>query len=161
MVATDYFELIGDHHLLAVDNFYQYPEVYKLSLTTSNAIIAVLKSIFACHGILEILWNDSDPQYASKEFSEFTKTYQFNHLTCSPRFSLSNGPMERMVQTIKRLLKHSVDLHLAVLTYKTTPMLLRGLSPSELCMGRTRTMSESKDFKVKVKHSPNSLCHHL
>ena len=42
---------------------------------TSNAIIAVVKSIFASHGILEIHQSDNDPQYDSKEFSEFAKSY--------------------------------------------------------------------------------------
>ena len=118
MVATDLFELKGDLYLLAVDYFSRYPEVYKLSSITSNAIIAVLKSIFARHRIPEILWSDNGPQYAFKEFSEFAKSYQFNHLTSSPRFPQSNGQVERMVQIIKRLLKHSVDLHLAVLSYR-------------------------------------------
>ena len=99
MVATDLFELKGDHHLLAVDYFSRYPEVYKLLSTMSNAIIAVLKSIFARHRILEILRSDNGPQYASKEFSEFAKSYRFNHLTSSPRFPQSNGQVERMVQT--------------------------------------------------------------
>ena len=121
MVATDLFEL-KDHYLLAVDYFSQYPEVYKLSLTTLNAIIAVLKSIFARYGIPEILRSNNGPQYAFKEFSEFAKSYRFNHLTSNPMFPQSNGQVERMVQTIKRLLKHSVDLHLAVLSYRATPM---------------------------------------
>ena len=136
MLGTDLFELKGDRYLLAVDYFSQYPEVYKLSSTMSNAIIAVLKSIFAHHGIPEILLSDNGPQYAFKEFSEFAQSYQFNHLTSSLRFPQSNGQVERMVQTIKKLLKHSVDSHLAVLSYRATPMLWCGLSPSELCMGR-------------------------
>ena len=136
MVATDLLELKGDHYLLAVDYFSRYPEVYKLSSTTSNAIIAVLKSIFAHHRIPEILRSDNGPQYASKEFSKFAKSYQFNHLTSSSRFPQSNGQVEIMVQTIKRLLKHSVDLHLAVLSYRATPMPWCRLSPSDLCMGR-------------------------
>ena len=93
-------------------------------------------SIIAHHGILEILRSDNDPHYASKNFSKFAKSYRFNHLTCSPRFPQSNGQVERMVQKINRLLKHAVDLHLAVLSYRATPMLWCGLSPSELCMGR-------------------------
>ena len=63
-------------------------------------------------------------------------SYPFNYLTNSLRFPQGNGQVERMVQTIKRLLKHSVDLHLAVLSYRATPMPWCGLSPSELCMGR-------------------------
>ena len=103
MVATDLFELKGNHYLLAVDYFSRYPKVYKLSSTKSNAILAVLKSIFAHHGIPEILRSDNGPQYASKEFFKFAKSYQFNHLTSSSRFPQSNGQVERMVHTIKKI----------------------------------------------------------
>ena len=96
----------------------------------------MLKSIFACHRIIEIFRSDNGQQYASKEFSEFEKSYWFNHVTSSPRFPQSNGQVERTVQKIKTLLKHSVDLHLAVLSYWATPMPWCGFSPSELCMGR-------------------------
>ena len=109
MVATYLFELKGDHYLLAVDYFSQYPEVYK---------------------------RDNGPQYASKEFSKLAKSYRFNHLTSSLTFPQSNGQVERMVQTIKSLLKHSVDIHLALLSYRATPMPWCGLGPSELCLGR-------------------------
>ena len=75
MFATGLFELKGDQYLLAVDYFSQYPEVYKISSTTSNSTIAVLESISACHEIPKILWGDNGPQYASKEFSQFAKSY--------------------------------------------------------------------------------------
>ena len=41
-----------------------------------------------------------------------------------------------MVQTVKRILKKSEDPHLAILSYRATPMPWCGLSPSELSMGR-------------------------
>ena len=46
IVGTDLFELKGVLYLLAVDYFSRYPEVYKLTSTTSTAIIALLKSMF-------------------------------------------------------------------------------------------------------------------
>ena len=51
-------------YLLVVDYFSRYPEIAKLSSTTSPATISVLKSIFARHGITETLWSDNGPQYA-------------------------------------------------------------------------------------------------
>ena len=73
MVASDLFELKGEQYLVTVDYFSRYPEVVKLSSTTSNAVIAVLKSTFARHGIQEVLRSDNGPQYASKEFSTFAE----------------------------------------------------------------------------------------
>ncbi|KAL5516668.1 hypothetical protein EMCRGX_G002062 [Ephydatia muelleri] len=53
-----------------------------------------------------------------------------------PRYPQSNGQAERAVQTVKKLLRTSGDLHLSVLNYNATPMPWCGFSPSELLMGR-------------------------
>ena len=105
VVGSDLFELKGEHYLLVVDYFSRYPEVIKLSSTTSSNIIALLKTIFARHGIPEVLRTDNSPKYAAKKFAVFVRTYGFQRLTSSPRFPQSNGQVERMVQTIKGMLK--------------------------------------------------------
>ncbi len=53
--GTDHFELNRNDYLLVVDSFLRYPKVVKVTLTTPASIIAVLKSIFARHGIPEII----------------------------------------------------------------------------------------------------------
>ena len=94
-----------------------------------------MKSIFARHGIPEVVMSDNGPQYSSYLFAEFAKNYGFNHITSSPRFPQSNGEAERAVKTVKGLLKKSTDPYLALLTYRATP-LRNGYSPSELLMNR-------------------------
>ena len=100
LVGTDLFELDKCHYLLVVDYFSRYPEVVKLSSTTSNHVIAVLKTIFARHGIPEVVRSDNGPQYSSQEFAMFVSRYRFSHITSSPRYAQSNGQVEWMVQTI-------------------------------------------------------------
>jgi len=92
--------------------------------------------MFARHGILEVLRSDNGPQFASKEFADFAKAYGFQHITSSPKYPQSNGQAERMVQTIKAMLKRPGDPQLAMLSYRATPLPWCGLSPAELCMGR-------------------------
>ena len=46
------------------------------------------------------------------------------------------GEAERAVKTVKKLLKGSKDPHLALLSYRTTPLLWCNLSPAQLLMGR-------------------------
>ena len=70
MVGSDLFELAGEHFLLVVDYF---SEIAKLASTILAAVITSLKSIFARHGILEILRSDNGPQYTSQEFSMFVE----------------------------------------------------------------------------------------
>ena len=87
----------------------------QLTSTTSAAVIRTLKSVFSRHGIPETVRSDNGPQYSSKEFAQFASSYEFNHITSSPRFPQSNGQAERMVQTVKRLLKRAGDPYLALL----------------------------------------------
>ena len=106
-IETDLFILNGTTYVIATDYFSRYPEVIKMTTTTSLSVISALKSIFSRYGIPEEVISDSGPQYASQEFSDFAKEYNFRHTTSSPHFSQSNGHAERVVQTVKKLLKGS------------------------------------------------------
>ena len=92
VIGTDLFELNGETYLLAVDYLSKYPEIARLTSTTSLAVINVLKSLFARHGIPECVRSDNGPQYSSREFSRFAESYGFQHLTSSPRYPASTQP---------------------------------------------------------------------
>lgn len=135
-VGADLFELQGHNYLVVVDYFSRYPEVQKLTSTTSKGIIIVLKSIFSRHGIPSVFMSDNGPQFVSKEMQEFAATYSFQQVTSSPRYPQSNGLAERTVKTLKDLLRHSPDPNMALLSYRTTALPWCSLSPAELLMGR-------------------------
>ena len=136
VVGTDLFELNRLNYLLVVDYFSRYPEVIQLTSTTSASVISPLKSVFARHGIPEIVRSDNGPQYSSSEFGSFASSYGFQQLTSSPRFPQSNGQAERSVQTVKNLLKKSDDPYTSLLSYRATPLSWCELSPAELSMER-------------------------
>ena len=119
-----------------MDYFSRYPEVSKLQTTTSQTVINTLKEAFARHGIPETLRSDNGPQFASKEFKDFTKEYQFIHTTSSPYYPASNGQAEHMVKTVKSLLKNAEDPYIALLSHRATPLPWCGKSPAQLLMGR-------------------------
>ena len=135
-VGSDLFTLKGVHYLVIVDYFSRYPEVVKLSTTTSQSVIKAMKSMFARFGIPEIVVSDNGPQYSSQEFADFSKSYRFGHTTSSPHYPQSNGQAERTVKTVKKLLKDSNDPCLSLLSYRATPLPWCGISPAELLMGR-------------------------
>ena len=108
-VATDLFEWKQKIYLLAVDYYSRYIEVAHLSQATANEVVNHTKSIFARHGIPETVISDNGPQYTSEHYSEFAKSYQFQHITSSPYYPQSNGEAERAVGTIKSLLKKCKD----------------------------------------------------
>ena len=126
----------GANYLLVIDYFSRYPEVCKLTSTTSNAVIQAMKNCFSHHGIPLIVRSDNGPQVDSEEFEKFSANYNFEHSTSSPRYPQSNGFVERGVKTVKNLLKKSQDPYLTLLNYRATPLSWCGRSPTELLMGR-------------------------
>ncbi|XP_068680390.1 uncharacterized protein [Montipora capricornis] len=68
---------------------------------------------------------DNDPQYTSREFTEFTREWEFKHLTSSPYHSKSNGKSESAAKIVKNLFKKAIadkkDPWLALLNYRNTP----------------------------------------
>ncbi len=84
--------------------------------------------------------SDNGPQYASREFKEFAKEWEFKHIISSPRYPKSNGMAERAVQTIKKLLKKAIkngeDPYLAVQAHRACPDPNGIPSPAERLFGR-------------------------
>ena len=106
-IGADLFMLKGSTYLLVVDYFSRWPEVRKLSSTTSKGVIEAFKSIFSGQGIPQTLISDNGPQFSSQEFTRFSKAYNFSHITISPYFPRSNGQAERTVQTVKNLIREA------------------------------------------------------
>ena len=104
-VATDLFEFQGQHNLPLVDYFSRYPEIIRLTSTTSASVISTMKSVFARHGILSTIVSDNGPQYDSAEMKTLASLYGFKYITSTPRYPQSNGQAERTVKTVKSLLQ--------------------------------------------------------
>ena len=176
-VATDLFEWKQANYLLVVDYFSRYIEIARLNRPTTSEVVVHLKSIFARHGIPETLISDNGPQYASQEFADFARDYEFEHYTSSPYFPQGNGEAERAVGTVKSFLKKSGDPYKALLAYRSTPLQI-GFSPSQLLMGRvlrstvptTRSQREpqvpdlttvrARDKQSKARQKRNYDAHH-
>ena len=136
IIGTDLFQHKGTTYLLVVDYFSRFPEIVKLTNTTSNGVIAALRPIFARYGIPEIVRSDNGPQYVSQEMTNFATSYGFVQITSSPHYPRSNGLAERTVKTVKAMLEKSTDPHLALLSYRSTELSWCNLSPAQLLMGR-------------------------
>ena len=70
-VGSDLFELNGSNYLLVVDYLSAFVEIATLNNTSSATIVNNLKSIFARHGIPEIVVTENGPQYSSQTFTAF------------------------------------------------------------------------------------------
>ncbi|GFO44596.1 Pol polyprotein [Plakobranchus ocellatus] len=158
-VASDIFTINGKNYLLVVDYRYysHFVELALLNDTRSSTIVTHFKSIFSRHGIPQTLITDNGPNHVSREFKQFTSSWEIEHITSSPRYPQSNGLAERMVQTVKNLISKAgdTDPYLALLNLRAAP--LKNLpSPAELLMGRklkTKLLIASKLLRPK-KQSP-------
>ncbi|KAK0144843.1 hypothetical protein N1851_016584 [Merluccius polli] len=126
------------NHIVVTDYYSNYPEAATLQSTTSRAVIAFLKTVFARHGVPNELFSDNGPQFSSCEFEAFAKEWGFNHHTSSPNYPRSNGLAESSVK-IKGIMKKAddgnEDFHKSLLIYRSAP-LQNGRSPAQMLMGR-------------------------
>ena len=95
----------GKMLLVLVDAYSKWLEVRAVSSATAAATIAELRSIFATHGLPDILVTDNGTCFTSAEFQDFTQGNGIRHIKTSPYHPASNGLAERSVQTLKEYLK--------------------------------------------------------
>ena len=104
------------------------------------SVIKHVKEIFTEIGVPRCIVSDSGTQFTSEEFKNFMKVWGIQHRVTSPANAQSNGQAEHFVQTIKDSLTKAMegweDLHLAILSYITTPLNHSLSSPAELMNSR-------------------------
>lgn len=139
-LASDLFVLDGEDYLLLTDYQSKYPILYKLDNTRSETVAQATASIFSLLGPPKVIVSDNGPQYAGKPYEDMCRKWGIDHVTSSPRYPQSNGMAERMVRTVKALIKKckktKEDLHLAMLNLRATPVDSGIPSPAELLLGR-------------------------
>ena len=140
-VGADLLELDNRSLLVVSDYFSNFIEVANVTQNpTSRKVIKALQDIFARFGIPDTLVTDNGSQFTSAEFKVFAKTWQFEHVTSSPRYPQSNGKAENAVKTVKRLFikckTSGQSEYLALLDWRNTPSEGYGTSPAQRLMGR-------------------------
>lgn len=106
VVATDLFHFDNNDYVVVVAYYSTYFDVLKLNSTKSIHVINKLKGTFSRFGIPETVVSDNGPQCFCQEFTDFSKKWDFKHVTSSPRYPKSNGLAEKTVQIVKRIKKN-------------------------------------------------------
>ena len=139
MVATDLFMWEQNNYMVVVDYYSRYIEVAKLENTTSRTVVNHTKSIFARHGIPDVVRSDNGPQYNATQYKQFAQDWNFEHQTSSPYYPRSSGLAEIAVQIVKRLLskakRDGKDPYISLLEYRNTPI-DNVASPAQILMSR-------------------------
>ena len=133
-LGADIFKYGGSAYLLIVDYFSKYPEVCLLQGKSASAVFSHFRTVFARHGLPEILVADNMP-FDSSVMRKFAAEYGFTINTSSPEHAASNGQSERMIGTVKQLMRKanedSRDPQLALLSYRNKPVAGRPYSPAQ------------------------------
>ena len=167
VVASGCFQLEGEFYVVAVDLYSDYIEVGQLSDLTSEALISQLKPIFATHGIPAVLITDNGSNYDSRDFKEFSTSWDFRHVTTSPHHHQANGKAESAVKIIKNIVKKakkdSSDKWKAILEWRNAPTPNSSSSPAQRLMSRrTRSFLPCKDslYQPELQQRvPNEVLH--
>ena len=143
-----------------MDYFSGFWEVELLESTKANYIVLKLKIQFARYGIPDVCHSDNGPQFQSAEYKRFSKEWQFDLTTSSPTYPRSNGKVENVVQTVKRIMKKATkawsDVYLAIIDYRNTPTQGLDTSPAQgLMSSRTKTLLPTIDNLLKPEVVPN------
>ncbi|UYV80094.1 K02A2.6-like [Cordylochernes scorpioides] len=115
-----------------------------------------------------IVVSDNGRMFVGHEFQEFLRMNGIRHITSAPYHPQTNGQAERVVQTLKQLIRKNgwenilVTLPRALFAMRTTPHGTTGLTPAELLMGHRLTTrmnrlhpKESEDSENGKEHFQN------
>ena len=128
--------------LVVVDAYSKWMEVHTTKQANSKNTITILRSIFATHGLPELIVSDNGTPFTSQEFHSFTQVHGIRHNTSAPYHPATNGLAEKAVQTFKQFLRKSSEgsleekLQQFMFQYRITPHSTTGSSPAQLLLGR-------------------------
>ena len=83
--------------LVLIDTHSKWMDMHTVPSATSHSTISVLRTIFASHGLPEILVSDNGTAFTSSEFGIFLRQNGIRHITSAPYHPATNGLAERAV----------------------------------------------------------------
>ena len=154
-LGTDLLYYNNETFIIIGDYYSKYLLVEKLCQdANSSTSVKYFKKIFSLFGYPNTIISDNGPQFIGHAFQEFIKKSGITHITSSPHYPKSHGFIERMVQTVKNMMKKSPNLDSALLTYRTTPIGAQQPSPGQLLFGRK--LQDNLPVYIKVTDTENN-----
>ena len=131
--------------LIIVDAFSGWPEAFVCLDRSSHPVKRVFQSLFARYGVPQQIVTDNAKEFIASDLLQWLSKVGAEALQTPQYHSCSNGLVERMVQTLKRVLRiYSIEkgdphtfLQKVLMTYRSSRVTSsRGCTPSELFIGR-------------------------
>ena len=138
-VGVDIYSFSGKDYLIIIDYLSKYPEIGVLNNKGASGLIKLLQEVFSRHGVPQVLIADNVP-CNSAEMRKFAKQWNFTIDTSSPKFPRSNGQAERAIQSIKNILRKSIETGsnplIGIMESRNTPITGTHFSPAQILMSR-------------------------
>lgn len=132
-----------ENFLVTVDHYSDFFELDQLENLSAAATIRACKRNFSRHGIPQRVCSDNGTNFYCKEFRDFAREWEFEHVTSAPHHQQANGKAEATVKIAKRLIKKcnesGKDLWFCLLHWRNTPKLNQSSPVQRIFSRRTRT----------------------
>ena len=160
VVGTDLFSIGSNNYLIIGDYYSKFPFVELIEgRATSDLIVKLTKRVFSEQGVPDRVISDNGGHFDSQAFRLFANAWGFEHITSSPHYPRSNGFIERQIQIIKRTMRKAasarVDMDLAMLILRSTPIDHHLPSPAEML--NARKMRANLPVKIPNVHPEKSV----
>ena len=99
--GADIGEIDGYPHLIVVDYYSFAIFEHPLPSLAANSVITAFKTIFSDSGVPMTLITDNSTCFVNEDFSEFAKSWNFQHIMLSPRYPKGNAHTEKAVGMVK------------------------------------------------------------
>ncbi|KAK9737888.1 Integrase core domain [Popillia japonica] len=88
-------------YLITVDHYFDFYEIDELKDLSAKTTVEICKRNVARHGIPETVITDNATQFVNDKFMNFTKKWQFKHVTSSPHYPMGKQRLQFRSQRIE------------------------------------------------------------
>ena len=165
-IHIDFFYFAHHTFLLTVDSYTKWVELdWMKNGTDCGKVLRKLVAIFARFGLPDVLVSDGGPPFNASAFVSFLKKQGINVLKSPPYNPSSNGQAERLVRTVKDVLKKFLldpelthleledQINLFLINYRNNCLTIEGNFPSQLMLSyKPKTILDLLNPKFQYKN---------
>ena len=115
-----------------------------MNSTEASVVIPKIDKVFSEFGIPSIVKSDNGPPFNGNDFHMFAKNLGFKHRKITPVWPKANGEVERLVRTVKKIMKTSCvekknfkqELNRFLRNYRATPHSTTRVPPATVFFAR-------------------------